>query len=63
MQRDFPVATTPRHRVYFMARALRLLRDPHAYSSTLINAEGVRVYRVVWNTQPSELTKYTPLAA
>ena len=49
MQRDFPVATTPRHRVYFMARAIRLLRDPGAYSSMLINASGERVYRIVWN--------------
>ncbi len=47
MNLDFPVGSIPKHRVAFTARALRLLRDPDAYMSQLINAQGQRVYRIV----------------
>lgn len=46
---DFTVEETPRHKVYFLARAIRTLIDPGAYSSKLINAEGERVYRIVYS--------------
>lgn len=47
MNLDFPIESTPKHRVSFLARSLRILRDPDAYMSQLINAQGQRVYRIV----------------
>lgn len=46
---DFAVESIPRHKVCFYARAIRTLIDPDAYSSSLINAEGERVYRIVYD--------------
>lgn len=51
MNLDFTVEETPRHKVYFLARAIRTLIDPDAYSSKLINAEGERVYRIVFDEE------------
>ncbi len=58
MNLDFPIDTTPRHRVELTARVLRLLRDPKAYTSQLIDASGQRVYRIVVNDD----TPGTPLS-
>lgn len=58
MNLDFPIESTPKHRAAFVARALRLLRDPDAYMSQLINAQGQRVYRVVVTDDASS----TPLS-
>lgn len=49
MNLDFPIDSIPKHRVNFLAGALRILRDPDAYMTQLINASGQRVYRIVVN--------------
>lgn len=58
MDIDFPVAQFKRSFVSTVVGALRLTRDPEAYSTGLITAEGIRVFRVVVdeNDVPIELS-------
>jgi hypothetical protein len=44
---DFPAAHVKRSYVGTVVSAIRLTRDPDAYSTELITKEGIRVYRIV----------------
>jgi hypothetical protein len=44
---DFPAAHVKRSYVGTVVSAIRLTRDPDAYSTELITGEGIRVYRIV----------------
>lgn len=51
MHLDFPINDVPKHRVYLLAKAIRLLKDPDAFTTQLINAGGQRVNRIIYDNE------------
>lgn len=65
MNLDFPQSETPRYKVEALARAIRTMKDPTAFTSQLIDATGQRIYRIVVdeNSPPTPVSSLAQLVA